>query len=145
MQEQSSYAGSTVVVMVETINKDTGAHEASTINTSTTRLFSQARDLSAVVPTVDSSQVVGKHIITFSGITPPTTPGEVIMAKVNGQLDSPVTPWTEKGIKIQILASADVSNIPQRDDGQPTFLVLRDGADQIIDQIKQTMHSAEQT
>ena len=94
-QEQTSYAGDDIKVLVNVIGS-TGAHVAAVINTTTTRL----NGLSAA-PTV-TTVATGIYQIVFSGVTPAPAEGDRYACKINGTISG--VAWSEYGIPVKIVA-----------------------------------------
>ena len=96
-----AYAGDSVDIIVNVI--EDGAHVAATIDTTTTRLSSHA----SAVPVVTTIGT-GIYKISWSGLSPEISAGDLITAKVNGTIDGG-SAWTEFGVPIFVLV--DLSSI----------------------------------
>ena len=93
-QEQTSYAGDDVEVVVNVVGSS-GSHVAATINTTTTRIHGNS-----AAPTI-TTIATGIYKIVFSGVTPAPAEGDRLVVKVNGDISG--TAWSEYGIPVKIL------------------------------------------
>ena len=97
-QEQTALINEPIEVLVNVIGSS-GAHEAATINTTTTRIDGYP----STAPTVTTVST-GIYKISFSGVTPAPAEGDRLTVKVNGTVTSTSTAWSEYGIPVKILA-----------------------------------------
>jgi len=116
-QEQTALVGESISVLVNVI--DAASHVAATINTTTTRI----EGFPATAPTVITVNV-GIYRIVFSGVSPAPSEGDRLIVKINGQITSTGTAWTEYGIPVKILAN-DVSTFDQAVDAVITDAASR--------------------
>ena len=96
-QEQTSYAGDDVEVVVNVVDSS-GTHVSATINTTTTRIHGNS-----AAPTV-TEICTGVYKIVFSGVTPAPAEGDRLIVKVNGVIDSTSEAWSDYGVPVLICA-----------------------------------------
>ena len=100
--QQTAYAGSSVEVLVNVINEE-GNHVNASINTGSTRLDAYP----SVIPSV-STISLGVYKIVFSGLSPATSEGDTLVAKINGNVDG--VNWTTFGILVKVVAAERGTN-----------------------------------
>ena len=94
--QQIAYAGSDIEVLINVVD-DSGNHVAAVINTGSTRVDGYA----SVIPSVYEVNL-GIYKITFSGLSPAPTEGDMLVVKVNGSIEG--VNWTTYGIPVKIVA-----------------------------------------